>query len=546
KTQPAVLWYLLTLGARPSDASEPAWSLRVIRIDNDQVLAELKLPRREGLRYSFNEVSERMQDLREKTAKAVARKKHGNKLDLFEIKILELAENYQFIGQVAEGFGKDSDENQFHLIPPSSEGGTWASLGVYQKQAEDDALNAYFDSLREQTRPRLTDDSLRGILKKIGLNEGPEQIARTRAMVLDTPLMDLRQHGRQFVELVLDLLRSELTDAEVRKSLARSHAVLEARLHADPRVALWTGMIDARRANNPTEFNARLAEYRETQLANVPAEQLKNENREVQYNRVAPFYRCIGLYIMAFLLAAVGFVFNAAEWPRLGDAFRRSAGLVLVLTLFIHGAALITRMDLMDRWTVFVTNLYSSAIFISFGCVVLGLILERIFPIGIGNIVGSVLGAATLLIAHNIGTEDTLEMKEAVLDTNFWLATHVTTVTFGYTATFVAGFLGAAYLFLMFGAVIRDSFRVPGAATADRLLAYGAAAAGIVFIPLAVGWGMFDALAQYEVIPDTFAELLRYGMVAIGGLFFLALLGARATADSVDSHGKPVASAIPR
>ena len=34
---------------------------------------------------------------------------------------------------------------------------------------------------------------------------------------------------------------------------------------------------------------------------------------------------------------------------------------------------------------------------------------------------------------------DTLEMMQAVLDTNFWLATHVTCVTLGYTATFVAG-----------------------------------------------------------------------------------------------------------
>ena len=31
---------------------------------------------------------------------------------------------------------------------------------------------------------------------------------------------------------------------------------------------------------------------------------------------------------------------------------------------------------------------------------------------------------------------------QAVLDTNFWLATHVTCVTIGYSATFVAGLLG--------------------------------------------------------------------------------------------------------
>ncbi|HEY3787320.1 MAG TPA: cytochrome c biogenesis protein CcsA, partial [Urbifossiella sp.] len=177
---------------------------------------------------------------------------------------------------------------------------------------------------------------------------------------------------------------------------------------------------------------------------------------------------------------------------------------------------------------------------------ILGLILEKVFPIGIGNIVGSVLGVATTIVAHNIATEDTLEMMRAVLDTNFWLATHVTTVTFGYTATLVAGFLGVAYLFQMFCSVIRDSFQAPGTPTPDRLLAYGAAAAGIVFIPLSVGWVLFDALANFEFLPMGLGELLRYGMVAVGGVYFLALLAARAAADSIDSHGKPIAVSMPR
>jgi ABC-type transport system involved in cytochrome c biogenesis permease subunit len=39
-------------------------------------------------------------------------------------------------------------------------------------------------------------------------------------------------------------------------------------------------------------------------------------------------------------------------------------------------------------------------------------------------------------------------MLRAVLDTNFWLATHVVTVTIGYAATFVAGGLALAYVLL--------------------------------------------------------------------------------------------------
>jgi ABC-type transport system involved in cytochrome c biogenesis permease subunit len=34
-----------------------------------------------------------------------------------------------------------------------------------------------------------------------------------------------------------------------------------------------------------------------------------------------------------------------------------------------------------------------------------------------------------------------MEMLRAVLDTNFWLATHVVVITLGYTATYGAGLL---------------------------------------------------------------------------------------------------------
>ncbi|MBL4697701.1 MAG: cytochrome c biogenesis protein CcsA, partial [Phycisphaerales bacterium] len=55
----------------------------------------------------------------------------------------------------------------------------------------------------------------------------------------------------------------------------------------------------------------------------------------------------------------------------------------------------------------------------------------------------------TLIVAHNLGNSgDTMEMMQAVLDSNFWLATHVVVVTIGYSATFFAGFLAIAYVLL--------------------------------------------------------------------------------------------------
>jgi ABC-type transport system involved in cytochrome c biogenesis permease subunit len=112
-----------------------------------------------------------------------------------------------------------------------------------------------------------------------------------------------------------------------------------------------------------------------------------------------------------------------------------------------------------------VTNLYSSAIFIGWGAVVLGLVLERFFRDGIGTVVASSVGFLTLIIAHHLSLGgDTMEMMRAVLDTNFWLATHVVTITIGYSSTFVAGFL--ALIYILRGAFTRTLSVETGAALA--------------------------------------------------------------------------------
>jgi hypothetical protein len=66
---------------------------------------------------------------------------------------------------------------------------------------------------------------------------------------------------------------------------------------------------------------------------------------------------------------------------------------------------------------------------------------------GIGAVAAAGMGFITLVIAQNLAVDgDTMEMMRAVLDTNFWLATHVVAVTTGYASTFVAGFLALIYI----------------------------------------------------------------------------------------------------
>ncbi len=206
-----------------------------------------------------------------------------------------------------------------------------------------------------------------------------------------------------------------------------------------PATDAMTEMFAAYSAGDVDQFNSQVQGYRAALAANKPVDlDLAKINFESFLNHFAPFYHASVLYLLAFVLVAV-------SWLGWTGPLNRAAFLLIVLTLVVHTFALVSRIYISGRPPV--TNLYSSAVFIGWGCVVLGLVLERIYRIGIGNLICSVMGFVTLVIAHFLaGDGDTLAVLQAVLDTQFWLATHVVCITLGYTTTFVAGLLGIVYV----------------------------------------------------------------------------------------------------
>ena len=162
---------------------------------------------------------------------------------------------------------------------------------------------------------------------------------------------------------------------------------------------------------------------------------------EAWFGRMQPFYWLLIAYALTVLM-----VF--ASWLTSSETLRAWAYRLLFACFVLHTLALGYRMWLHGRPPV--TNLYSSGIFVAWGAVALGIMLERVWKNGIGAAATGITGFVSLIIAHNLGLsgEDNLESVRAVLDSNFWLATHVTIVTLGYSATFVAGLLGALHLAL--------------------------------------------------------------------------------------------------
>jgi ABC-type transport system involved in cytochrome c biogenesis permease subunit len=211
---------------------------------------------------------------------------------------------------------------------------------------------------------------------------------------------------------------------------------------AESPVELFFALKSAYTSNKTFQFNTALNDYLAAIDKQPPSDYVANKlGLESWFNHLAPFNVGLLLYVVAFLLAISGwlFRFRPLNWATFS---------LITLTFVVHTAALLLRIYLSGRPPV--TNLYSSAIFIGWGAVFVGLTLEVLFRNGIGNVVAAVLGFATLLIASFLGAGgDTIEVLQAVLDTQFWLATHVVCISFGYMATFVAGLLGI--LFVIFG-----------------------------------------------------------------------------------------------
>jgi hypothetical protein len=213
----------------------------------------------------------------------------------------------------------------------------------------------------------------------------------------------------------------------------------------NPATTALESVFDAYAAQDAAAFNQAVAGYAASLATQPPAQTSTWKVAfESWFNYWGPFSNCQWLYFGAFCLAALAWL----GWRR---PLNRAAFWLIFVVFLAHSLADVSRVLISGRPPVI--NLYSTAIFIGWGAVCAGLVLEAIYHMGYGNIVASVAGFATLLIADKLtlllepaSGGDTIGVMQAVLDTQFWLATHVTTENLGYCATYVAGLLGLIYV----------------------------------------------------------------------------------------------------
>jgi len=210
---------------------------------------------------------------------------------------------------------------------------------------------------------------------------------------------------------------------------------------APEHIAMLAALERMASTGDETTFREAAAEFygRARQLATARGE-YKKIPLEVSYYKLDAFTKGLVFYILGFVLVAVSWL-----WPNVW--LKRAAIAATATGLAFNAAGIVLRCVLLGRPPVL--NLYDTILFITAVGVLSSLVIEYINRRGIGLAAAPLLGTLGLFISHRfelIESRDTLRLLQAVLDTNFWLATHVVCITIGYSAALLASAIGHVYV----------------------------------------------------------------------------------------------------
>ncbi len=239
----------------------------------------------------------------------------------------------------------------------------------------------------------------------------------------------------------------------------------------------WSDAVVAYRKGDQAGFDKGIQSYLGT-MENRAYAQLSETHFSLEaiYQKGEPFFWALVAYWVA-LLGCFGFFLGRKQW------MYQAATWIFLAGYAVHVAGIVARILIMKRPPV--TSLYETFPFVAAVSILAALIMERINVSrkstgqGIGLLCASLLGMILLSIANRYAADgDTMKMLVAVLNSNFWLSTHVVCVTIGYSACLLAGAIGHVWL-------IRAIF--PGdASKPERLkeiakMVYGTLCFGLLF-----------------------------------------------------------------
>jgi ABC-type transport system involved in cytochrome c biogenesis permease subunit len=384
----------------------------VFRIDHPELKSLLGLPAEadkekhdDGKHYSWSQLSPKLQELQDESRRVSA---------------LEAPKRNQFDNAVSKLWNAVAVYMRLQNTLQPQNAKDWAA----EQAAYQQIIPAGVDAVRNQQAGKPFDKAVfQQIMEDIQRFDTMSQV-EPPALIPPPAAARASREWKRTGAALLEAARKGGVDDEPQKA-----------------IKAYARMASAYKNDQWAFFNQAVADYRASLLPAFATELRKTE-REQFFNAYEPFIKAMTIYIFAGLCVLV-FWFA----PRRFEPLRRGAFWLMVLAFIVQFGGLLFRMIQEGRPPV--TNLYSSAIFIGTVACFLCIFIEAFWRYGIGIMISSIVGFGTLIIAHHLALAgDTMEMMRAVLDSNFWLATHVVAVTFGYAATFAAGICAVLYIFL--------------------------------------------------------------------------------------------------
>ena len=395
---------------------------KIFRIDNLEVLDQLGLEKRKRYRYAYEEFDTKLEELY-KLAGEVAGKDRAQRT-AFENKVLSVVTKVDLFWVLA----------QTHRMVPVN-------------QTNFEQVSAQLESLKEYQMPlsipaidyRQEWQSLaHGLFNDM---TGKRKNDLTRHMAL----MILSFREKNYIGFNQDLEKYRKAFKEIKtnniKALKAARAALE-KEEADAKAAI-DGSVEKREALMTVKAKVNAEGKKLETQEQVWLESIDRLEYETSFNRFEPFFQ-------AWLLCIFVFTATIFSWIFLRKPLNNFALATNIIAFLVFSYGVWARYFISGYPPI--TNLFSTAIFIGWTALFVGIIIEFITGYGLGNLVSSVIGIITLIIAYFLGGDgDTLEMMRAVLDTKFWLLIHVTVINFGYMANYVAGIVATVYMFHFMG-----------------------------------------------------------------------------------------------
>ena len=446
------------------------YSTKLFLINNPEVLTAINVPLDSHRRYSYDELRESISTLNQLAAQAES--KPDEKRSLVEKELIRVSNNFHEFTQIASSF---SLFQRKPMLADLAKPELLIALGINQsEQNVEISLFNIVDKASELERIINSASALKPDAVKLGF-------------VLYSWIESYREYLNIFRrEEVTAILVSPLSheNAEIKNPKQPSKSAQEGYLEF---VNPWTYFYEIQ--SQPDELKVlasankldsliscqKLQQAYDTADIKVFKESVKTLNEfsftyikslnksqpklslELLYNRVNPLANAQLFYLLSLLLLvfrSVTFYVRKPSSKSLSflniiaknyDAGKFASRLFLI-GFALHAAAITLRIFILERAPV--SNLYETFVFVAFVTALLGLILKFITKEKeISTFLGSLSAFALLLIASKFVTDgDSMKVLIAVLDSNFWLSTHVIAEMIGYAGVSLAGLIGHVYL----------------------------------------------------------------------------------------------------